>query len=62
MNNETFQIGDKVRPAANTRGGLTYGYVREAATHPQGPAVVVYWPEIQSRGVWPVRDLQRKGR
>lgn len=58
-----FSIDERVAPRAPTRDPITYGYVKQlGASHPQGPAVVVYWPEIRSRGVWPVADLRSLSR
>lgn len=55
---DDMNIGTKVAPKGSTKNALTYGYVANQCD--DETEVCVYWPEIKSYGVWPIKDLIKK--
>lgn len=63
-NDVTLEVGDRVRPAGQTKRGISYGYVRAITEHPNDPRsharkqATVYWPETkQIGGGWTSIDI-----
>ena len=63
------EVGKSVSPIGPTRDGLTEGIVRDLWVGDESGGredigvefALVYWPEIDSEGRWPVSQLRRVG-
>lgn len=63
MNATSFEHGLKVSPKSATKDDLGFGYVHGSLTTDNrgNPAALVFWPSIDSYGIWSIDDLNTHG-